>query len=233
MTTLIDHLLVVLLLGVAPVWGAFAYRALVREIRAGNQAARQREYRYTIALEWGLCLILLAGWWWAGRPMAELGLALPAGARTLAGLALTLLVLALMVAQWRAVTRLEGDGLNQLREQMAPVADMVPHTGIEHRWFRGLAVTAGICEEVVYRGFLMWYLAHWMPVWAAALLGGAAFGLAHYYQGGAGVVKTGVVGVMAGLLFALTGSLLWPVLLHAAIDLQGGAIARHVLRNGD
>jgi hypothetical protein len=38
---------------------------------------------------------------------------------------------------------------------------------------------------------------------------------------------------MAGLLFALTGSLLWPVVLHVALDLQGGAIMRHVVRKTD
>jgi membrane protease YdiL (CAAX protease family) len=228
MTGVIDHLLVVVLMVGAPAWGAVAYRAFVREVREGKEGARLREYRATIILEWTFCLGLLIWWWWLGRDMSLLGLALPTGARSFAGLGLTLLVLAFLAYQWRAVTKLEGQALDPLRAQMAPVLEMLPHTDTEYRWFRGLAVTAGVCEEVLYRGFLIWYLAHWMPLWVAAIVGGAAFGLAHFYQGGAGVVKTGVTGVIAGLLFALTGSLLWPVILHAAVDLQGGAIARNV-----
>ncbi len=51
-----------------------------------------------------------------------------------------------------------------------------------------------------------------------------AFGLGHLYQGAAGVVKTGVSGLLAGLLYLLTGSLWIPMLLHAAVDLHAGAL---------
>jgi membrane protease YdiL (CAAX protease family) len=51
-------------------------------------------------------------------------------------------------------------------------------------------------------------------------VGAVAFGLAHAYQGIAGIVTTGVLGgVMAGLYLG-TGSLLLPVLLHTLIDLR-------------
>jgi membrane protease YdiL (CAAX protease family) len=47
-----------------------------------------------------------------------------------------------------------------------------------------------------------------------------AFGLAHAYQGRAGVLTTGVLGGVMAALYLQTGSLLLPVLLHAAIDLR-------------
>jgi membrane protease YdiL (CAAX protease family) len=135
--------------------------------------------------------------------------------------------------QWRAVLRLEGEALNPLRAQMESAAGLMPHTATEYRWWRAIAITAGVCEEVVYRGFLMWFLGHWMSPLLAAIVAGTAFGLGHLYQGPLGMVKTGVVGVLAGLLFAGTGSLLWPIILHAAVDLHGGAMARRVLGTED
>lgn len=95
--------------------------------------------------------------------------------------------------------------------------------------FRRLSLTAGICEEIVYRGYLIWYLAAFVGAWPAAVLAGFAFGAVHIYQGPAGVVRTGIVGLGAGVLYVGTGSLLWPMILHAAIDLQGGALAQRAL----
>lgn len=229
MTSLPDHFIVAVLLLVAPLWGARSYRAFVRDVRAGKQGARLHEFRATLLLEWGFSLALLAWWWLAGRSPATLGLQLPVGGRTIAGLLLTAVGLSFLALQWRAIRRLEGKGLESLKAQAASVAEMMPRSEQEHRWFRALSITAGICEELVFRGFLIWYLAHGMPPWVAAVVSAGAFGLAHFYQGAAGVLKTGVTGLVMGLLFVGTGSLLWPMLLHASVDLQGGAAARRVL----
>ena len=229
MIHLLDLLLVVLLLFVFPVWGAREYRVLLRKIEAGNTAIRLRYYRWTVLELWGLCLAVMLWWWQASRSAEALGLALPPGARSLVGLALTVLGLGFLLMQWRAVLRLEGDALAPLRKQMEVAVGLMPHTATEYRWWRAISITAGICEEVLYRGFVMWFLGHWMSPWLAAIAAGAAFGVAHLYQGTSGMLKTGVTGVLMGLLYAGTGSLLWPMILHAAVDLQGGAMARRVL----
>ncbi len=233
MIHLLDILLAVLLLVVAPFWSAREYRALVREIAAGNAAARLRAYRWGVLFYWVECLALLLWWWQAGRSAEAIGLTLPPGARSLVGLALTVLGLGFMLKQWRAVLRLEGDALNPLRAQMESAIGYMPHTDREYRWWRAVSVTAGVCEEVLFRGFLMWFLGQWMSPWLAAIVAGAAFGVGHLYQGPSGMLKTGVTGTLMGLLLAGTGSLLWPIILHAAVDLHGGAMGYRVLRRGE
>ena len=52
------------------------------------------------------------------------------------------------------------------------------------------------------------------------LVAAVAFGLAHAYQGRAGILLTGLLGGVMAALYLGTGSLLLPVLLHAAIDLR-------------
>jgi membrane protease YdiL (CAAX protease family) len=224
-----DHAVLALLFLVLPFLVAWKYRQFVVRVRSGAPGARAGEYRSTIRWQWGVTLALLAAWWLAGRPLPVLGFAVPGGWRLVVGAGATLLGLGLLFAQWRAVLALDAAGAEKLRAQMEPVVDVLPHTHREHRLFRLLAITAGVCEEIVFRGYVLWHLDTFVPMWAAVVIGATAFGLGHLYQGAAGVVKTGVVGLVAGALYAGTGSLLWPIVLHVAIDLQGGAIGWRML----
>jgi len=45
------------------------------------------------------------------------------------------------------------------------------------------------------------------------------FGMAHLYQGLKGVLGTGLFGLAMALLYAWSGSLLLPIILHALLDL--------------
>lgn len=112
---------------------------------------------------------------------------------------------------------------------MTFIAPLLPRTDEEAAHFRVLSVTAGICEEIVYRGYLIWYLAVFIGPWPAALAAGVLFGVLHLYQGTQGISRAGALGVVMALLYVGSGSLLWPMILHAAVDLNGGAIGRRVV----
>jgi uncharacterized protein len=109
-----------------------------------------------------------------------------------------------------------------------------PATWTERRWYVFICVTAGICEETLYRGFLLHYLPlHSLPFLSfrlnltlALFISSAMFGLGHLYQGVGGAASTVVIGMLFGFLFLLTGSLLLPVVFHAAIDLRMLVILR-------
>ncbi len=229
MPTLLDHLLAAVLVVGFPIYAARNYRAFVAAVPSGAPGARLHEYAITIVLQWTLLGATLLVWRYAPRPWTALGLAVPPGLASLLGLGITLLVFALLAQQWLAVQRLDTKGFEGLAAQVEPVRELMPHTRAEYRGFQALAITAGVCEEVLYRGYLIWYLETGLGRWPAVLVAGVAFGVAHFYQGTAGVLKTGVIGILAGALYAGTGSLLWPMLAHAAIDLQGGAIGWRVV----
>lgn len=106
---------------------------------------------------------------------------------------------------------------------------LLPSTRAEWPGFASLAITAGVCEELLFRGFVTWAIGHWLPsAWETLLVQGALFGLAHAYQGTRGVLTTGAVGVFMGLLVWITGSLWAPMILHAAMDLQAGDLLLRV-----
>ena len=109
---------------------------------------------------------------------------------------------------------------------------IVPHTKPELRLFFLVAITAGVVEELFWRGFLFWYLEQSLPRVTTAILITVGFGLAHAYQGWRNVPKITLVGAAFTLLYLLSGSL-WPsVVLHAAVDIIQGQTAFEVLRRG-
>jgi len=103
----------------------------------------------------------------------------------------------------------------------------MPHTPTELRRFYGLSVTAGVCEELLYRGFLIAYLVHWFGLIPAAGISAVIFGLGHLYQGWRGVLTTGAVGAFLAAVYLLTGSLLASMVLHALMDVHSGNLAFH------
>jgi membrane protease YdiL (CAAX protease family) len=104
---------------------------------------------------------------------------------------------------------------------------MLPRTRAERWSFAALAVTAGITEEVIWRGFglgLLFMLLPHAPVAVPIVLAALAFGWAHLYQGWTGVLATAVLGGLFAWLYWATDSLLLPMLLHVLIDLRAALV---------
>jgi len=199
-----------------PVVGSWSAR---RQQRSADPDARRRRYRRTTVLEWCLAaavvLLVLAA---PGLDFGDLGLRWPrASAYTVVGALGFLASLGLLVELRRKVDR--GAGV------LAPaeVGALLPRTAIERRAFSGLAVTAGTCEELLYRGFLLAVAVAVLPglgAWRLVLVSALAFAVAHTYQGVAGMLTAGVLGGSFAVLLLGTGSLLLPVLYHVLIDLR-------------
>ena len=88
----------------------------------------------------------------------------------------------------------------------------------------GTMITGGFMEEVIYRGFLFDRFMRILgpgrrnPLWAA-LLCGVPFGLIHFEWGIGGILTTGVMGSVLGLMFLMTKRNLWPLIAaHATLD---------------
>lgn len=97
---------------------------------------------------------------------------------------------------------------------------ILPTNGVEIIGFYLLSITAGVCEEILYRGFL--FYAFDMPAFILILLTAIIFGFAHAYQGVQGMLSTGILGLAFAALYYFGGSLWPPILLHALIDIGNG-----------
>jgi membrane protease YdiL (CAAX protease family) len=227
---ILDHVFVILLTIVAPVTGFISYRRLVRRAAAGENIDRNVIYRETAILQWSLLFLALVGWSLAGRPWSALGMSLDVGRNFVIGALLAMAVIVFLAGQFRVMTKSDDEKVLRLRKSMGDVLLMMPRNGSELARFYGVSVTAGIVEEILWRGFLFWYLGAFMPLWAAAVVSTIAFGLAHAYQGLSQVPAITLVGAVFAGMYVLTGSVWLPIILHAAVDIVQGRIAYEVMR---
>lgn len=200
-----------------------------RAVDAGDVNARSRTYVRTLFEEWFLAAAAVAVMLSAGRPLSALFLRMPHGWRLWLGIALPVAYLVLVVQQ-RAAIATRPATMAKLRESLKPLRALIPHTAREYALFVPLCITAGICEELLYRGYLVWVLQHWLGLWGAAGVSTVVFGLAHSYQGRQFGMRAFFAGIGMGLLALATGSLLPGMVLHAIIDLGGGSVTYMVMR---
>ncbi|MHB8340913.1 MAG: CPBP family intramembrane glutamic endopeptidase [Mycobacteriales bacterium] len=189
------------------------YRRLCGSLPPGG---RIRSYRSGMARQWLLAGLALAALAIESVSPAAIGLT----TRVLRPGAL-LPGLATAVAVGLVVTLVLREHPRPLQRLLRPVAALLPATPAERRAFACVAVTAGITEELLYRGFLT-HLAGQAGLGRQAALTAvsAAFGLAHLYQGPVGMLGTGVAGYVLGDLALASGGLLLPIVVHALVDLR-------------
>ncbi len=227
----IGFLLVLFL--VQPWYGRRAWVKLQASIAAGEPVNRVLIYAQTMAVQWAVFLLLLAGWWFLERPFAWLGVhdTIGAGFGVVAVLGFTALAV-LGVLAWRRRRASDAEKREQ-RDKLGDLAPILPQDDRDLRAFFALSVTAGVVEELLYRGFVLWMLAQWMPLWAAVVLSSIAFGLAHSYQGRDGMLRTGAIGLLFAVLFIASGSIWLPMLFHALFDMVQGVQLRELFRQRD
>jgi uncharacterized protein len=232
MTAVETALAVILLLGF-PIWGWYDGRMLRL-----HPEARLRSYIRSILVEWLFASLAL---FLRGRALFTLPRMTFHASQWLSHSSGLLVFIFGMFGVLFAVSLLQilsGRKSEPMRaaiqRQLKPLAFLLPGTRAEIYWFAALCVTAGITEEILYRGFLIHYLASspWHASVAVCLAASAVvFGLGHIYQGLGGTLVTTFLGLMLGFVFLSTGHLLLPILLHAALDLRALALACAVLPN--
>lgn len=215
-----------------PFVGRALHLAMEREVTA-DPRRRPRGYARLLVLEVVLgAIALVVASALGGIGLGRLGLAAPHptgpavlfGAGLGAAAVVAVGVVGSTVAIWRLDRPIPVVGGNRVRV-------MMPVLRVERVWFLGLSVAAGICEELLYRGLLPALLAALLPglsAWLVILLGAVAFGAAHAYQGIRGMVVTGVLGALLGIVYLTTGSLIVVMVLHALIDARVGLLPARV-----
>lgn len=227
----VDHVFVLLLFVVQPIYGALAYPRFLRKIEAGESVSRTKLYRHTFVQQWSALTVLGIVWYVLSRPAADLGLIAPGGTGFYVGTIINVLAGAFLVQSWRNARQMTVEQKTKHAAALGHLAHVLPRSLRQYRHFFGLSVTAGIAEEIVYRGFVIWYLAQVMPLWAAVIVSSVVFGLGHSYQGTSGAIRTGVAGLVFAVLYVFTGSIWLPIIGHALVDILQGKMVYEILRD--
>jgi CAAX protease family protein len=229
-TVLLDHVLFVLLAAFFPVWAAtFGFRRLLRAAPADRARARVSLYRRAIAIQWALVAVVAAMWLALGRGWLALGL-VPRITGGLVGVLVGLVFAVLFILRQRAAAIRDESSHADIRRRLGKIELMMPRSRGELAWFFRLSFTAGVCEEILYRGYLLWYLGHWLAPVPSLLVAAALFGIGHSYQGWRGMLLTAVLGAFFGEIYGITGSLFAPMLIHALMDAHSGHLGYVVMK---
>ena len=110
------------------------------------------------------------------------------------------------------------------------LSPLAPHNYLEAVSFVVLSVSAGLFEEIIFRGYLQrQFIALFRNAPAGIVASGAIFGLAHGYQGWRMMIAIGFFGIFFGILAYLRKSLRPGMMAHAFQDsIAGIAIFRLV-----
>jgi membrane protease YdiL (CAAX protease family) len=121
----------------------------------------------------------------------------------------------------------EAGGVDSMRRQLG---FLIPGTTLELLIWFCVSATAGVCEEIIFRGYLQRQFAGiTRSTFAGVLISAAIFGAAHGYEGGPRMILIGIYGLMFGLLAWWRKSLRPGMIAHAWHDAISGAVL-HLLK---
>ena len=107
------------------------------------------------------------------------------------------------------------------------VLAMLPHKPLEFLLWFLVSLTAGICEELIFRGYLMQQLTAWTrrPLLAVALTA-LLFGSVHWYEGLGAILPLAALGFVYGLVVHYSkGDLRAVIIAHTLQDFLVAVLA--------
>ena len=223
-----DIVLIFFLLAVILPWRG---RARMKKLLAMPHVSRMERitlYASTIAFQWFAVAVVAWRAWAHGFTGSQLGLTVHDRTRIL----IASIVGAAMIAvlQWLNLRRVGKVPLERRGPLQAIAERILPQSTEELIPYLALAITAGLCEEFLYRGFAMAAFVHaGLPTWVVVLVSSALFGLAHSYQGRGGMVMTLLIGIILGISRIVYGSVVPAIFWHSAVDVVAGTVGPRYL----
>ncbi len=163
----------------------------------------------------GMLILLATSWLVEGRSAHALGLAAPTSTPSLIGLGLAVLLLAVLGLS-------KGNKSAPARPNVeAARREIFPETPGEAKLFLLLTLAVGGGWEILYRGFLLFYLQSMAGLWGAIIIAAFAYGAAHGFKTPKQFAGSIVSALAFTIGYAVTSNLWWLMLLHTGLMLLG------------
>jgi membrane protease YdiL (CAAX protease family) len=192
---------------------------MVHRMMTGGNPHRTRSYALTLGFEWLVFAYVLGG---VRRHGAS---ALVVIGTRWSSFRELLRDMGIAAAFWLAAAgtlQLVG-GLLFAHTQRPNQDFLLPHRAGEFLVWIALSVSAGICEEAIFRGYLQHqFAAFTRSAPAGIILSAIAFGAGHAYQGARMTILIAVYGLMFGLLAHWRSSVRPGMIAHAWQDSLSG-----------
>jgi membrane protease YdiL (CAAX protease family) len=228
---IIDHILVFVIGILLPLRSMKAQKMLKK--MHFSPVMKSRLYIGNSISLWVMALLLAGANWLMGRHPIEFGLSWPPEKMNDYALWSLLGFILLYGADLLYETAFPKSRKKTVKDWQENIP-FLPASFSEFTKFIPLAITAGVCEEFIFRGYFISYFYNLLGkdhVYLAIFIPTLIFALVHQYQGRKAMVKIFFMAVFFGLIYYYTGSLWQVMLIHFLVDLIGGFAAWRLLKD--
>lgn len=183
---------------------------------------------------WFMTLLVIAAWYWHERAWSYLGFTMGQPTERAWPYIAALIFVLLYIADTLADI-LTHNKRDLTRERLHQDLGFLPANRWEFLHFIPVALTAGFCEELIFRAYFIRYFQQLLGAYDptsswSILLSAIIFGVIHAYQGWQAIIKVSSMAILFGYIFVHTGSIWLVAILHFGIDFMGGLLAWQLLR---
>ena len=229
--SILDHLMFIFLAIILPVMGIISSKG-IEDFHFDRETKLNLYYSNGFFL-WILALIVISLWNFGERSFDRLGFSYPEWNSVVLILTSAFILLYIIeLLSKRLFLRWERrmDWLKNLQ--------FLPDSFGEFKHYLFLVFAAGICEEILFRGFLIHYIYSFFPnsyfgLWLGISLPAIVFAVGHFYQGPWAVAKILLGAMLLSIIYLLSGSLYVVILLHLGVDIFSAIFARVLINQSN
>lgn len=189
-----------------------------------NNKYRLFDYKQTILIFWILTFLILINHYADNKPTMNFYPNF-----SIISIGLTVLILAFALFQY-TTTKVSVEGAIVVKEKLKNAYYYLPKTDNELKWFLFLSVSAGICEEIMFRLFLFEFLKEIVNLIIALVLTNLIFSITHIGSGKNNLISSFILGLLFSMIYFFTENIWMAILLHISIDINAGILGYRINR---
>lgn len=187
-----------------------------------NEKYRIADYQQTFFIFWSLTLFILFNYLVCKQPDLNFNPKL-----SLLNVGLTLLILIFAYYQYRT-SNISPDDTKIVKEKLKDIYHYLPKTSKELKWFIFLSISAGICEEIIFRLFLFEFLKENLKLIIAFSATNIIFAITHIGSGKNNLISSFILGLLFSAIYYFTDNIWIAILLHISIDVNAGILGYRI-----
>jgi membrane protease YdiL (CAAX protease family) len=215
--TISTHVLALFIGMIYPAYFLFTYKKTSRRLK-NDDHYRLVDYKQTIFIFWMVTLLIIGNAFFGKSMPLDFYPTFNTVGIVLASI--ILLFIGLQIVTSKVSTREKAESII---EKMKDSYHYLPKSRHEFIWFNLLSLSAGVCEEIIFRLFMFSYLLETTNVATAFILTNIIFAITHIGSGKQNMIGAFILGLLFTAIYYFTN--IWlAMILHTAIDISTGAL---------
>jgi membrane protease YdiL (CAAX protease family) len=211
------YILIIVIGFIYPSYIVLTYRKVNNRIK-NNGEFRLVDYKQTIIIFWILTVLIILNLFLDNN--LQLNFYPTLNTIGIITTVLIVLFIGLLIAQ----PKVKAENASAIKDKMIDGYHYLPKTRHEFIWFNFLSLSAGICEEIIFRLFVFSFLLNKANLTTAFILTNVIFALTHIGTGRRNIISAFILGLLFTAIYYFTNNIWLPIILHSAIDIYGGTI---------